>query len=87
MAASNAFTVNSPINGAGRGSKGVWAPLLERGHSELPEAFYGMKIGPFLTEIWPKMPIFGQAIPQKLERAPLLGEAPLWENLRNVRPM
>ena len=36
--------------GAGSGGKA----LLERGHFHLPAAFYRMKIGLFLAEIWPK---------------------------------
>ena len=41
------FTVNSLIKAQGAGAR-KWP---NRGHSQLPEAFYRMKIGPFLAEI------------------------------------
>ncbi len=43
------------IKGAGRGGKPLGGALIrERGHFHLPVAFYRMKIGLFLAEIWPK---------------------------------
>ncbi len=45
------YTVNSLVKEKGVEARGS----RNRGHFQLPEAFYRMKIGPFLAEIWPKM--------------------------------
>ena len=44
---SQPFTVNSLIERMAR-KQGRGAPLVERGHSQLQEAFYKMAIRPFL---------------------------------------
>ncbi len=47
-------TVNSPLRAPGAEERPLGALSLERGYFHLPEAFYRMKIGLFLAEIWPK---------------------------------
>ncbi len=45
-----------PNKGAGRKGKTLGALSLERGRFHRPVAFYRMKIGQFLAEIWSKTP-------------------------------
>ncbi len=71
-----------PNRGAGRLEETLGALSLERGHFHLPVAFYRMKIGQFLVEIWPKTSRSPEAWGQTGGGAPLQGVAPLLENLR-----
>ncbi len=78
-----------PNRGAGRVGKPLGALSLERGQFHLPVAFYRLKIGPFLAEIWPETSRNPVGLgPKKGGGAPLYGVAPLLENLRylNFRP-
>ncbi len=70
------ITVNSLIKGQGAEAR-TW---LKRGHFQIQEAFYRMKIGPFLAEA--KNVKFKVRVPLRKQGVPSLGEAPLLENLQ-----